>query len=290
MSAALHWLRQQRSPGRGASGSPLPEAPQQADEWQDVVATLRRLRERGPRRMVAARAAAPDRALPGHEIAPGLWQHRQHRAWPVAPNALDLSGLWGTRHPSRRGIVPIVGNGPIDPRRLLFFDTETTGLAGGTGTRAFMVGLARFESDGLTITQYTTATMAAEPAMLEALLADLGDAPILVSYNGRSYDRPLLSARLRLARRTDPLPDLPHLDLLHPTRRRWRTAWPNCRLATVERQWLGIVRDHDLPGSEAPAAWLTYLRGGSAALLRRVGEHNAQDLVSLAALLLKHLD
>jgi uncharacterized protein YprB with RNaseH-like and TPR domain len=153
-----------------------------------------------------------------------------------------------------------------------------------------MVGLARFESDGLTITQYTTATMAAEPAMLEALLADLGDAPILVSYNGRSYDRPLLSARLRLARRTDPLPDLPHLDLLHPTRRRWRTAWPNCRLATVERQWLGIVRDHDLPGSEAPAAWLTYLRGGSAALLRRVGEHNAQDLVSLAALLLKHLD
>lgn len=153
-----------------------------------------------------------------------------------------------------------------------------------------MIGLARFEPGGLALTQYTTATMAAEAAMLEALLAALGDAPILVSYNGRSYDRPLLSTRLKLARLPDPLLALPHLDLLHPTRRRWRAVLPNCRLSTVEQHCLGLVREHDLPGSEAPAAWLTYLRGGNAALLRRVGEHNAQDLASLAALLLKHLD
>jgi uncharacterized protein YprB with RNaseH-like and TPR domain len=204
--------------------------------------------------------------------------------------AIDLAQLVG---PPRKATCEARRQGievPVDPRRLCFFDTETTGLAGGAGTRAFMVGLARFERDGLAITQYTTATMAAEAAMLEALLADLADAPILVSYNGRSYDRPLLSTRLKLARLPDPLAALPHLDLLHPTRRRWRGVLPNCRLSTVERQWLGIVREHDLPGSEAPAAWLSYLRGGSAALLRRVGEHNAQDLASLAALLLKHFD
>ncbi len=108
---------------------------------------------------------------------------------------------------------------------------------------------------------------------------------VLLSYNGKSYDRPLLSTRYRLARLADPLPALRHLDLLHPVRRRYRGVWPNCRLATAERELLGVLREDDLPGAEAPAAWLAYLRGGSAAKLRRVGLHNAQDLRSLCGLL-----
>jgi uncharacterized protein YprB with RNaseH-like and TPR domain len=84
----------------------------------------------------------------------------------------------------------------------------------------------------------------------------------------------------------DPLTGLGHLDLLHPVRRHWKGQWENCRLATAERELLGVVREDDLPGSEAPAAWLTYLRGGSARNLRRVLAHNNQDLKSLAGVLL----
>ena len=302
MSAAIEWLRRQR-PGRAAVPSPSPvdiapatshrdgmNAMRRVDDWADVFATLRRLRERGPRRVATSPATGSpiDRALPGEEIAPGLWRHTTHRAWPQAPWTLALGEL-ATPSPAarRRGAPPLPER--IDASRLVLFDTETTGLAGGTGTRAFMVGLARFTAEGLAITQFTTATMAAEAAMLRAVLDAVGEDAVLVSYNGKSYDRPLLGTRLRLSRIGDPLTRFPHLDLLHATRRRLRGTLPDCRLSTVERHWLGIVRDDDLPGSEAPAAWLGYLRGGSSALLRRVGEHNVQDLASLAALLLKHL-
>ena len=122
--------------------------------------------------------------------------------------------------------------------------------------------------------------------MLEVFASWFAPEEVLVSYNGKSYDAPLLATRYRLARRTFPLMGLVHLDLLHPVRRRYRGRWPNCRLATVERELLGVVREHDLPGSEAPRAWLEFLRGGSAVDLRRVGDHNRQDLCSLAGLLL----
>ena len=95
---------------------------------------------------------------------------------------------------------------------------------------------------------------------------------------------PLLAARYRLARQGMPLAGIEHLDLLFPTRRRYRGVWENCRLATIERNALGIVREDDLPGAEAPAAWLEYLRGGSADKLRRVAAHNHQDVVSLSRL------
>jgi uncharacterized protein YprB with RNaseH-like and TPR domain len=110
---------------------------------------------------------------------------------------------------------------------------------------------------------------------------------VLSSYNGRCYDAPLLKTRYRLARLPDPIGALDHVDLLFPTRRRYRGTWENCRLATIERELLRIVREDDLPGSEAPAAWLSYLRGGAARNLRRVAAHNHQDVVTLARLLLR---
>ncbi|MEG3193077.1 ribonuclease H-like domain-containing protein [Lysobacter sp. D1-1-M9] len=108
---------------------------------------------------------------------------------------------------------------------------------------------------------------------------------MLSSYNGRCYDSPLLKTRYRLARLPDPITPLDHVDLLHPTRRRYRGVWENCRLATIERELLKIVREDDLPGSEAPAAWLGWLRGGPARNLRRVAAHNHQDVVTLARLM-----
>jgi uncharacterized protein YprB with RNaseH-like and TPR domain len=176
----------------------------------------------------------------------------------------------------------------INPRDLLFFDTETTGLAGGTGTRAFMIGAADWHGEGLRVRQLLMTTMAAESAMLDVFAAWLGEkATVLSSYNGRCYDSPLLKTRYRLARKDDPITPLDHVDLLFPTRRRYRGTWENCRLATIERELLRIVREDDLPGSEAPAAWLGYLRGGSARNLRRVAAHNHQDVVTLALLMLR---
>ena len=115
-------------------------------------------------------------------------------------------------------------------RDLLFFDTETTGLAGGTGTRAFMIGAADWHvcpqrGEGLRIRQLLMATMAAEDAMLATFAGWLQPSTVFCSYNGRSYDAPLLKARYRLARQPDPISALDHVDLLYPTRRRYRGRW-----------------------------------------------------------------
>lgn len=251
----------------------VPQSPSRGDGAAARIAALRRmlgLREQRVLRVVPE--LAHDRNLPGDEIAPGLRLHERLLAWPSLPQArLDLS---------------MFGRDSVAPSRLRFFDTETTGLAGGTGTRAFQIGVGDWHEGVFRVRQLTITTLAAETAMLDTFARWLDEDDVLVSYNGRSYDAPLLATRYRLARRVSPLPALAHIDLLHPVRRRYRGRWKNCRLATVERELLGVVREDDLPGSEAPRAWLDYLRGGSALDLRRVGEHNRQDLCSLAGVLL----
>ncbi|NID14814.1 ribonuclease H-like domain-containing protein [Luteibacter yeojuensis] len=210
------------------------------------------------------------REVPGEEIAPGL-RYIEHRfAWGEPPAELDLAFARLTT--ARR-------------EHLLHFDTETTGLAGGTGTRAFMIGAADWYEGALRVRQLYITAMAAESAMLRAFTGWIGTDTVLVSYNGKSYDAPLLATRYRLARLENPLKGLRHVDLLHPMRRRYRGVWENCRMQTAERQLLRVVREDDLPGSEAPRAWLTYLRGGSSANLARVAEHNLQDVRSLSGLL-----
>ena len=264
----LQALRRQSGTTTPAPPTPHVEA---VDPLQDQLARLRILLrvKHGP---VPRIAPATDRTIPGTEIAPGLWVQEEclplEMAWPS-----DLDGTFDRRE-------------PIPTRDLLFFDTETTGLAGGTGTRAFMIGGADVTTTGLRIRQLTIANTSAEPAMLDAFRAWLSPTTILASYNGKSYDAPLLKTRYRLMRQVEPLSGLAHVDLLYPSRRRYRGVFENCRLATIERRVLGIVREDDLPGSEAPGAWLSYLRGGSAHLLRRVMEHNRQDVISLARLAL----
>ena len=216
--------------------------------------------------------ASTDRELSGMQIAPGL--HYLERTYPRA-------------QPPERINARYAGLGDVPTRRLLHFDTETTGLSGGTGTRAFMIGAADWRPDGLRVRQLYLTSLSGENSMLEAFSQWLSADTLLVSYNGRSYDSPLLATRYRLARMPNPLAGLDHLDLLYPVRRRFRGVWENCRLATVELQWLGVVREDDLPGAEAPKAWTDYLRGGSSRNLRRVLEHNDQDLRSLGALMLR---
>lgn len=225
------------------------------------------------RRPVSARPRGPA-AVPaglGRMLAPGLWLAEAVTDGPPAPSRFDASFAKVADH--------------VEPADVLFLDTETTGLAGGTGTRAFMIGVAHWERQRFVLRQLTITTLAGEAAMLEQLRAWLSPATVLVTYNGKSYDAPLLTTRFRLERTVSPLQGLRHIDLLHPVRRRWRAHWPNCKLATAERQLLGVVREDDLPGAQAPAAWLRFLRAGDPTDLYRVLEHNAQDLRSLAGVL-----
>ncbi|PIV72549.1 MAG: hypothetical protein COW56_08450 [Rhodocyclales bacterium CG17_big_fil_post_rev_8_21_14_2_50_68_7] len=172
-----------------------------------------------------------------------------------------------------------------DPRHFVFIDTETTGLAGGTGTMAFLVGAARIDGRHLRVRQYFLTAFAGEPAALDHIERWAGGETHLVSYNGKRFDLPLLAARYRLAGSRDPFAGLPHLDLLHPVRTAFRTRWPDCRLATVEHRLLGFARTNDLPGAAMPGAWLEFLRGGHLGILPAILEHNLHDVVSLAALM-----
>lgn len=209
----------------------------------------------------------------GSEIGPGLFEHVESVA--LAPPA---SWQW----------LPDLHPQLLPTECLLHFDTETTGLAGGTGTRAFMLGFARWRADGLEVRQLWINRLGAEAPMLERFAQWLSEAAFqLVSYNGLSFDAPLLRARYRLCRLHDPLLGLPHHDLLHPVRRRFKRHWPSCRLAEAEARLLGVRRVADLPGAQVPAAFLAGLRSGDPRPLQQVRRHHFQDLVSLAGLLPK---
>ena len=174
---------------------------------------------------------------------------------------------------------------PVKPWDLLFLDTETTGLAGGTGTLPFVLGLARPEPEGLRVRQYFLTGFQGEAAMLEHGRSWLEAAGHLVTFNGKCFDVPLLATRYRLMRLATPLPAKGHLDLLHPTRAAFASRWPDCRLQTAEQRLLGFERENDLGGHLVPAAWSEFIRLGRTSDVPRVLEHNRWDLVSLAGLL-----
>jgi uncharacterized protein YprB with RNaseH-like and TPR domain len=173
----------------------------------------------------------------------------------------------------------------VDPEDCLFLDTETTGLAGGGGTLAFLTGLARVRDGRLCVRQHLITRFGAEASMLTRLETRPRGTETLVTYNGKCFDVPLLSDRLRLHGMPNPLLALPHLDLLHAARKGFGNRWPDCRLATAEQQLLGYRRRGDLPGREAPRAWLDWVRERRWRGLREVVRHNLADLVSLALLL-----
>ncbi|MBI2161130.1 MAG: ribonuclease H-like domain-containing protein [Candidatus Rokubacteria bacterium] len=171
-----------------------------------------------------------------------------------------------------------------EARGLLFLDTETTGLAGGTGTYAFLVGAGWLEDERLVLAQYFMRDFDDEPALLTALVPLFERASGVVTFNGAGFDLPLLETRFVLARHRWPH-DLPHLDLLRPSRRVWTGHFPDCRLGTLEREVLGLEREDDVPGALIPALYFDFLRSRRAAPLRRVFDHNRDDILSLVSLL-----
>jgi uncharacterized protein YprB with RNaseH-like and TPR domain len=169
-------------------------------------------------------------------------------------------------------------------RDCLFLDTETTGLFGGAGTTVFLTGLGFLDGDGFVVEQAFLRSFAEEPAALAHVAARLAERPVLVTFVGKSFDRHRLAARMSVCKVAAPVLAARHLDLYHLARRAWRHELPDVRLSTVERERLGLNRDRDLPGRDAPRAFLDWLRDRTGEV-DRVLEHNRLDVLSLFALL-----
>jgi uncharacterized protein YprB with RNaseH-like and TPR domain len=188
-------------------------------------------------------------------------------------------------HPDAlRLIAPDAPPEASDPQRWLFLDTETTGLSGGSGTYAFLVGLAWWDAGGLEVEQFFMRDHSEEHSVLLALRERMTERPILVTYNGKAFDWPLLETRFRMTRAIAPLAPLVHLDLLHPARQLWRLRVGNARLAQLERHILGWERDGDVLSDLIPQIYFNFLRTGSAEPLLPVLRHNQMDLRGLAAI------
>jgi len=172
----------------------------------------------------------------------------------------------------------------IDINKTVFLDTETTGLAGGTGTYIFLVGVGYFEGDQFCIRQYFMRDYNEERALLSALNDLLANFKAVVTYNGKTFDLPLMESRYIMSGMKMSLEDPYHFDLLYPARRLWKRRLESCSLTTVEREILKVSRDDDVPGYLIPEIYFRYLRTKDARAIKQVFEHNLQDILSLVAL------
>jgi uncharacterized protein len=181
-------------------------------------------------------------------------------------------------------LVPDAVDEIADPEQWLFLDTETTGLAGGSGTYAFLVGIAWWEGGGLEIEQFFLREYSEERSLLFALRERIAEHPVLVTFNGKSFDWPLLETRYRMSRKVSIPSPRAHLDFLHPARNLWRLRLGSVRLSELERHILGWDRGADVLSGQIPQIYFDYLRGGAAERLVPVLNHNQMDLRGLAAL------
>ena len=263
------------------------------------------------------------RSAPLEQMLGGAWRHADGGRCFVVERRWDRSALHGRerigalaeRLDRAAGEAPLFTGGTPARPPFVFFDLETTGLSGGAGTLAFLVGCAWFEGDGSFVTrQFLLARHADERMLLEAVAAELARGGALVSFNGKSFDAPLLEGRYLFHRLAWRGRDMPHVDVLHPARRFWKprdgsarglrdaraaehpgpfaaqASRPaqrgdsGCSLQALERQIVGARRTGDVPGSEIPGRYFQFVRSGDAAPLAAVLEHNRLDLLTLAAL------
>ena len=172
----------------------------------------------------------------------------------------------------------------LDFRKALFLDTETTGLAGGTGTLAFMVGLGFFQEDRFSVHQFFMRDYSEERASLCLLKNVIDSFQFLVTFNGRQFDIPLLETRFILSRMMTKIREMPNFDLLYPSRKIWKGAYENCRLATLESRLLGVERTDDIPSEWIPSLYFEYIQTGDARKISQVFYHNRMDILSMVGL------
>lgn len=254
--------------------------------------TLRKQLELLRRKIAGIEAREPRRpaapGLPaelGREVATPLGRH-----W-------EIERRWPAHHLHGSADVGALADLPADllaalseeacgcaPHEWVFLDTETTGVSGGSGMFAFLVGAGWITPRGFELRQFFLREPGEEPSMLSALAALLAQFRLVVTYNGKAFDLPLLETRYRLARQRPPFAHLVHVDLLHAARRLWRLALDSCRLVDLEARILGFERQGDPGGAMVPRLYLEYLRTGNFRPLVPVLAHNAHDILSLACL------
>jgi hypothetical protein len=204
-----------------------------------------------------------------------VWdRHRRHGSVDIS----DLAELPGDLlHPLSAGEIP-----DAPPAKWAFLDTETTGLA--AGACAFLVGVGSIDDTGFRLRQFFLRDYSDEPSLLARLSEYLARFDVLITYNGKAFDQPLLEGRYRMARVPHPFGRLAHLDLLFGARRLWKLRLDSCRLVDLENQILGVEREGDLPGEMIPYCYLEFLRTKRAFELVPIFHHNAIDILSLACL------
>ena len=221
--------------------------------------------------------ASVETAFGRHFEAEKLYErHRRHGSADIGSLAELPEDLLGA---ISDGVMP-----PGPSSEWAFLDTETTGLAGGSGTCAFLVGIGRITPEGFRVRQFFMRDYCEEASLLDAVARHLAPFRVLVTYNGKTFDQPLLETRYRLNRARPPFAALEHLDLLHGARRLWKLRYESCRLVDLENQVLGFEREGDVPGALIPYLYFEYLRTGRAARLLPVFHHNAIDILTLACL------
>ena len=288
MRAKLERLRHEAGrklePGRPDRLAPAPSSSNNSAGATGTIEFRRRLARLRPRGLckLAGTVEVDEHRLAefvrGRRLAPGLVlvatridRDSRHGDSPLGSVRLPLD------------LAALSGRVPA-PRSPIFMDTETTGLAGGTGTIAWLLGLARVDGDHIELRQYLLTGIRGEREMLRDAARWMAGADGLVTFNGKSFDRPLLAGRCRLAGVRDPFAPLWHVDLLHPLRRAFQDRWPDCRLASAEKHILGVRRIGDLSGAEAPQAWFDWMRRGDPSRVPAVIDHNRLDLLSLMTL------
>jgi uncharacterized protein YprB with RNaseH-like and TPR domain len=267
--------------------------PASADKFSRLAA-LRPTRA-VPSRPAALRAPDQEDSL-AHLLGAGVatnhfGEHLAIRSWFSTPEfsepsavALELLSRTRDAELSRRTRAVLE-----DPAKWLFLDTETTGLAGGTGTYPFLVGTAWWDAGGLQVEQFFMRDFSEEHSLLQELAARLADRPVLVTFNGKSFDWPLLENRFTMTRAISTPRLAAHLDLLHPARALWKLRLGSVRLVELERRVLdaprlGWHREDDIASALIPQYYFDYLRGGPRDPIAGIVRHNQMDLRGLAAL------
>ena len=221
----------------------------------------------------------------GCRTIPELLHHRRYMKGAQHTLSALYSGPAGAGYLVRTRLGPshplgLITSEGFDPAGFRFIDLETLGIF---GRPVILFGIGCPGPDGLVIHQFLLRDIAEEPAALNAVRALMEGATALVSYNGRSFDWPYLNERCAYYG-FDPLPNLPHFDLLHYSRRFWKGTIPDCRLSSIERQFLGIEREVDIPGMLVPEWYIRYLETGNCGPLVPIVRHNQQDIASLVHL------
>ncbi len=229
---------------------------------------------------------------PGTVAAPAATSSGCYRSQAVFP----LSTFCDRRHATQKVLESVFGcefPSRVAPEDVLFLDTETTGLSGGVGTVAFEVGIGYFTQHGLVVEQFLMHDYSEEAELLRALASLMRRFSVLCTFNGRTFDVPLLKSRFLMNRMKDDCFPEVHADVLYPARRLWKLRLRQCTLSNLEEQLLNVTREDDLPGALVPQTYFQYLKDGDFSPLERVLAHNKQDIVSLAQLfcfLLRQVD